>query len=327
MLYGIDISHWQKGLDLSKIFADFVIVKATEGINFVDSQCDNFYQQAKSLGKLLGFYHFARPQNDAVKEANFFYENTKNYFGEAIPFLDWEAENLWDVQWVKRFLDEIYRLTGIKPLLYTSTYVTKAYNWTPVVDSGYRLWVAQYRDMKPDYNYDMSNAGSKPTVKYWKSPTLWQWTSMGRLDGYSSNLDCDVFYGNKSGWQALVGKVSDNNFNITTDDDGMLVVEKKKTPEEIADDIIAGTNGWKGVYGEERYTKLSTLGYDPKEVQSIVNQKINAKRASSSYYTVKYGDTLTSIAKKYKTTVAKLVSLNNIKNPNIIKIGQKIRVK
>lgn len=326
MLYGIDISHWQDGIDLSAIKADFVIVKATEGINFVDSKCDKFYQQAKSLKKLLGFYHFARPQNDAIQEANFFFEHTKNYFGEAIPFLDWEAENLWDVQWVKRFLDEIFRLTGIKPILYTSTYVTKAYDWTPVVEAGYRLWVAQYRDMKPDYNYDMTNAGSKPIVKYWKSPTLWQWTGTGRLDGYNYNLDCDVFYGNKSGWQALVGTYVEYNLDSVIHDEP-IEVEKKKSPEEIADDIINGTNGWKGIYGEERFTKLSTLGYDPKEVQSIVNNKINSKRASASYYTVKYGDTITSIAKKYKTTVAKLVSLNSIKNPNIINVGQKIRVK
>lgn len=45
------------------------------------------------------------------------------------------------------------------------------------------------------------------------------------------------------------------------------------------------------------------------------------------YYVVKKGDTLTAIAKKYKTTVKQLVKWNNIKNPNLIKIGQKLRVK
>lgn len=39
-------------------------------------------------------------------------------------------------------------------------------------------------------------------------------------------------------------------------------------------------------------------------------------------YTVVKGDTLWSIAQKYDTTVAKLVSLNNIKNPNYIVVGQ-----
>ena len=36
---GIDISHWQKGIDLSKIKADFVIAKATEGIKTEEDFC------------------------------------------------------------------------------------------------------------------------------------------------------------------------------------------------------------------------------------------------------------------------------------------------
>lgn len=43
-------------------------------------------------------------------------------------------------------------------------------------------------------------------------------------------------------------------------------------------------------------------------------------------YTVKKGDTLSSIAKAYGTTVAKLVSLNNIKNANLIVVGQVLTV-
>lgn len=52
-----------------------------------------------------------------------------------------------------------------------------------------------------------------------------------------------------------------------------------------------------------------------------------AKSSSSgSTYTVKKGDTLSVIAKKYGTTVNKLVKDNNIKNPNLINIGQKLKV-
>lgn len=48
---------------------------------------------------------------------------------------------------------------------------------------------------------------------------------------------------------------------------------------------------------------------------------------AKEYYVVKKGDTLSKIAKKYKTTVAQLVKWNNIKNKNLIKVGQKLRVK
>ena len=43
-------------------------------------------------------------------------------------------------------------------------------------------------------------------------------------------------------------------------------------------------------------------------------------------YTVKSGDTLSRIAAKYGTTVAKLVEINGIKNPNLIHVGQVITI-
>ena len=53
-----------------------------------------------------------------------------------------------------------------------------------------------------------------------------------------------------------------------------------------------------------------------------------AEEAKPEYakYKVKRGDTLTKIAATYNTTVAKLVSLNNIKNANIIYAGQTLTV-
>ena len=45
------------------------------------------------------------------------------------------------------------------------------------------------------------------------------------------------------------------------------------------------------------------------------------------YYIVKKGDTLSEIAREYNTTVKRLVELNKIKNPDLIRIGQKIKVK
>lgn len=49
--------------------------------------------------------------------------------------------------------------------------------------------------------------------------------------------------------------------------------------------------------------------------------------AASVTYTVKSGDTLGTIAKKYNTTVDKLVALNGIRNKNLIYVGQKLKVK
>ena len=96
--------------------------------------------------------------------------------------------------------------------------------------------------------------------------------------------------------------------------------EKKKSNEEIADEVIAGKWG----SGDERKKRLTAAGYNYNEIQKLVNEKL---KPTTKYYTVTKGDTLSSIAKKHNTTVAKLLELNNIADPNKIYAGQKIRVK
>ena len=56
-----------------------------------------------------------------------------------------------------------------------------------------------------------------------------------------------------------------------------------------------------------------------KEIHDVPNQE------KTRYYTVKKGDTLSSIAKNLGTTVASIRALNNIDDPNAIKTGQKLR--
>lgn len=70
------------------------------------------------------------------------------------------------------------------------------------------------------------------------------------------------------------------------------------------------------------------------------NKKVDNKTSNSStsstantggknsylYYTVVAGDNLSKIASKYKVSVDFLVKLNNIKNPNVINVGQKIMI-
>lgn len=98
----------------------------------------------------------------------------------------------------------------------------------------------------------------------------------------------------------------------------------KKTVSEIADEVIAGKWG----NGETRKKKLTEAGYNYTEIQAEVNKRLTGKTSSSSAkaktYTVKKGDTLSAIAKKYGTTVAKLKKANNIANANKIYVGQKL---
>lgn len=65
-------------------------------------------------------------------------------------------------------------------------------------------------------------------------------------------------------------------------------------------------------------------------IAGVLRPKSNPapKPPAPVYYTVKSGDNLTGIASNHGTTVANLLKLNpSIKNPNLIYVGQKIRVK
>ena len=45
------------------------------------------------------------------------------------------------------------------------------------------------------------------------------------------------------------------------------------------------------------------------------------------WYVVRYGDTLTNIAKRYFTTTDRLLELNSFSDPNVIYPGERIRIR
>ena len=84
----------------------------------------------------------------------------------------------------------------------------------------------------------------------------------------------------------------------------------------------AGLNG----YAKNKNTKnknTSTTSATSSSTKTTTTTKPSTKTVT---YTVKSGDTLSAIASKYKTTVAKLVKDNNIKNADLIHVGQKIKI-
>lgn len=63
---GIDVSGWQKGIDLSKIDCDFVIVKATQGTGFTSEDYERQATQAKSWESIT-----MRTEAEQKKRQNF----------------------------------------------------------------------------------------------------------------------------------------------------------------------------------------------------------------------------------------------------------------
>lgn len=203
MLNGIDISNWQPDIDLSKITADFVIMKATQGIDYVSPVCETQYQGAVKSGKLRGVYHYA-DGSGAVNEAKWFLSNIKGYLGETVLFLDWEGDvTSKGVSYAKTFLDYVYEQTGIHPIIYMSKSVTNAYNWSSV-SKDYALWCAQYWSNELTGYQDDPWTDTTPFGS-WGYATLYQYTSHGALSGYTSRLDLDKFYGSQSNWLKFAG--------------------------------------------------------------------------------------------------------------------------
>lgn len=202
-LKGIDISGWQKGIDLTKVPCDFVIIKATQGVSYVNPDCDRAYQQAKRAGKLLGVYHYFGG-NDPIKEADFFIRSVRGYIGEAILVLDWEqGDNKLFTSGASvalKFLNRVYTQTGVRPLIYMSKSVCRSYNWTTVAAGNYGLWVAQYANNKPTGYQDKPWTDSRGYGAF-PFAAIHQYTSTGRLAGWSGNLDLNIAYMSRDAWR------------------------------------------------------------------------------------------------------------------------------
>lgn len=203
MLNGIDISAWQRGIDTAAVPSDFVIIKATEGLDYVNDDCDRAYQLAKSAGKGLGVYHFATGGSSGTAEADYFLSQVEGYIGEAMLILDWEATAInYGVGYAKEFMDRVYSRTGVKPVIYMSGSVTREYDWSSVVAADYALWVAYY-SIDSCNGYVPDAAGYD--VGYWPEAAILQYTSGGYLPGWGDRLDLNVFYGDMDAWNRYAG--------------------------------------------------------------------------------------------------------------------------
>lgn len=205
-LNGIDISHHQRNIDLGQVASDFVIAKATEGYGYTDPKFSAFAKDIKSRGRLRGFYHFARadlnPGNaGAKKEADWFVKTVKPHLdGKTILVLDYEGRALSaGTGWCKTFLDRVYKETGIRALVYTSSSVVSSQNWASI-HHNHELWLANYG---ADQRINGYNPPATPKTKYWASPTIHQYSQYGRLPGYSGNLDLNVGFLSADEWTIL----------------------------------------------------------------------------------------------------------------------------
>lgn len=184
--HGIDISSHQAGLNVGAIWADFVIVKATEDDGYVNPYMVSQANATLGASKRLGFYHFARP-GDAAAQARYFVSAVGALRIRATLWLDWEANAVpQGPGWAKQFLDTVRSLTGATPGIYMNGSAVNGYDWSAVARE-YPLWYAGGPDYS-DYGSSYSDP-AVPNVSYWGQPLIHQYTEDGRLPGYSGTLD------------------------------------------------------------------------------------------------------------------------------------------
>ena len=200
--HGIDISSHQGGLNIAAIWADFVIVKVSEGTGYENPFWRAQAEATLAAGKRLGLYHFANDE-DAGAQARFFLDRAKAYAGRATFWLDWEADAVGlGPGPALAFLNQVAAETGSTPGFYTYQNVLSSFDWSAVA-ARFPLWVAGGPDYS-DYGRSYSDP-PVPNVPYWGGGALvHQYTEDGYLPGYSSHLDLDRLR-DRAAWDAMIG--------------------------------------------------------------------------------------------------------------------------
>ena len=192
-MLGIDVSGHQPSISwaaVKRAGVGFGWVKATEGQTFVDGSYTRHRREARRAGIPLGAYHFARPDTDVsnrdpVAEADHFLSVAEPREGDLLPVLDLETPGLTAAQmarWAKAWLRRVERAIGQPPILYTfpSFWTDRMGNSTAF--ARHPLWLASYGP-------DDGRVHPVRTVGGWTSITVHQFTSKGRIEGFSGELD------------------------------------------------------------------------------------------------------------------------------------------
>ena len=346
---GIDVSEFQGSINWDKVKADgikFAILKLANiydyDTNYKDSKFDTNYKEAKKRGIKIGayIYNYCNTVDTLKKGLEWAIGKLDGRKLDLPLYLDMEDK---DIQGeTKASLTEqcnefakYVESKGYRAGVYANVNWLKNELKPADFDKDISVWVAQYyKECQYTGKYD-----------------IWQYASNGKVSGISGNCDMNYLYNEdiikESGstentdkksvdelaQEVIDGKWGDGedrkkrleaagyNYNAVQNRVNEMLAKPKKSVTEVAKNVINGKYG----NGDERKKKLEAEGYDYDQVQAKVNQLLGANTTKT--YTVKSGDTLSGIASNYKTTVAKLVKDNNIKNANLIYPGQKIVIK
>ncbi len=171
-IYRASSVDWSKvgGSDVS-----FIFIKATQGINFVDSAFAGNWEQAKAVGLVRGAYHFG-VEGDPIGQADHFVSIVKPSRGDLMA-LDFEPSpngHSMSITEAKDFVERIYQKTGRYPMIYGGHSLREALSSPNAAVADLRkcpLWIAQY-------------SASAPRVPApWTHWTFWQVSNSAPVEG------------------------------------------------------------------------------------------------------------------------------------------------
>lgn len=232
----IDISKWQAGLNIKTLKQlnpdlDGVIIKATGGVTYNQSSYFNEWaKQCIELDMPFGFYHFYKDDglsSTPEAEAQFFVNAIRPYLHRALLALDWEQRALaLPTSYALRFLNEVYRLTGVKPLLYVQQNAVATRDWSAVVAGSYGLWIAEYGKNNPRNGF--ANETHYSSFAPWKFVAIHQYSSKTRLNGWNDLLDVNKAFMDKVAWSKYASPSKASQAALTTSRSAATIVSQAK---------------------------------------------------------------------------------------------------
>jgi len=136
-----------------------------------------------------------------------------------------------------------------------------------------------------------------------------------------------IDYGKKRG-RTAIGMTANGEFVIRVIPDKTLY-PRKTIPQMVTEmkqlGCVNAINLDGG--GSSQYVSPKTTYFSGRKVDGFICIWIEKQEEPITYYVVQKGDTLYKIAKLHSTSVSKLVELNGLRNPNLLQVGQRLKVR
>lgn len=297
---GIDISYHQQDINWQEVEVDFAIIRLGYGDNITSQDDKNFFKNVygcleNNIPYAVYIYSYAKnlQGSESIQSE---IEHTKRLITNLpkkpfCVYIDMEEEKNTYLgsdtltNYALIFCKEITSL-GYKAGVYANEYwFNKHLDSKKIKDNNYSIWCAKYSTTPPNIK-----------VSY----DIWQYTSTATIKGIKTKVD------------------KNNMLNNILNQESKRSI---KTIQEIVNEVLNGKWG----NGLERKKALEESGYNYEKIQAIINNTLKKETSTKNItYTVKKNDTLSKIAANYNISYQKLAQINNIKNPNLIRVGEKL---